>query len=109
MERNIYKVKDIVANVLLKDERAREDDFYLYAQVIFQLKPEYTNTSLSDFLYNAKRNKVTPFESVRRCRAKLQAENPDLRPSKIVQQHRAENEKIMKDFSLDFCQNLDIH
>ena len=88
-------------SVLKTDERAREDDFYLYGRVLDTISPKYSDMTISEFCNVAKVNRVTPFESVRRCRAKIQSEREDLKPSIEVQRARKENEKIMKSFALN--------
>lgn len=101
MERNIYKISDIVKQVLINDERARGDDFYLYGQVMSKIDSTFESMSAKFFFNNAKELKYIPFESVRRSRQKIQSENNELKPNKSIVNARKTNEKIMKDYAIN--------
>ena len=93
MEKNfLYNTEAIVKNLLLEEVETRKDDMYLYyrycrkvlgcekLKTIEQVM-EFNNLFIDMFLSaNIRRSKnVRTFESVRRCRQKLQAMHPNLR------------------------------
>ena len=51
-----------------------------------------------DVMLNLKELGLPCFETVRRTRAKIQAENPELKPSKEIQDFRAELEEEFRDY-----------
>ena len=73
----IKDTENIVYEVLSKNKRARKDDFVLYGAVIKRQGVDL-NQSLMEFLAYAKANKMPSFETVSRCRRKLQAEDNSL-------------------------------
>lgn len=73
----LRETENIVYEVLSKNKRARKDDFILYGAVIKQ-QGVNLNQSLMEFLAYAKERKMPSFETVSRCRRKLQAQNEDL-------------------------------
>ncbi len=99
MERNIYKISDVVKQVLIDDERARGDDFYLYGQVMSRIDSTFESMSAKFFFNNAKELKYVPFESVRRSRQKIQAEYDILKPNENITNAREANEKVMRDYA----------
>ncbi len=99
MERNIYKISNVVKQVLTDDERARGDDFYLYGRVMSKIDSTFESMSAKFFFNNAKELKYIPFESVRRSRQKIQAENEELKPSESIVSARKRNEEVMKDYA----------
>lgn len=88
--RDLYRIADIVEEILTTSEDARRDDNILYFKVCEKLNSGVLDTKLGDFLLTVDSFDLPRFESVGRARRKLQAENPKLRPSKEVQQKRFE-------------------
>ena len=90
----LNKLETIVKTILEKEEEARADDMYLY--YLFCTKYGFLTDSAFARVFKDKeyRNNVglSVFESVSRCRRKLQADNKNLRPSEKVQQARSEKE-----------------
>ena len=75
------KLEIIIKEILTKNKLAREDDNLLYIEVIYKCNPSYVNVNfLYTFTY-AKYLGLPAFESVSRCRRKIQAENEDLKGS----------------------------
>lgn len=96
-------VKSLVKEILTEDTRARNSDSYLYLKVldVFSVKKhiDVNNIPVKDFLLNMSAWGFPPFETVRRSRQQLQHELSELSASEEVQEARAENEAVFKDFS----------
>ncbi len=82
--RELYKLEDIVKEMLEKDYRAREDDAYLIFLVVQKMHPDMAGTTFANVMFNAKKNKIN-FESIRRCRQKVQATHPELKNKEIAE------------------------
>lgn len=74
----LYKITNIVKEILETDELARRDDSYLMLKVLERTHPKEVGKKFSEVMLNAKRNKIN-FESIRRCRQKVQEKNPELK------------------------------
>ena len=109
---SLYKTEDIVKDLLLEDIKTRKDDMYLYYRFCKRVLKcenlhtkeqimEFNNLFIELFLSAAvrKAKNIRTFESVRRCRQKLQAMHPELRHKK-TELKRAEAEKHYKDYAL---------
>ena len=73
----INYLEDYVFEILRNDELSRRDDCYLILKVIEKLYPYEIGNK-----FNAK-NKGISFESITRCRRKLQKKYPELKDEKI--------------------------
>ena len=86
----LNKLEPIIQTILENEEEARADDMYLY--YLFCTKYGFLSDSSFARIFKDKeyRNNVglSVFESVSRCRRKLQADNEKLRPSEKVQKAR---------------------
>ena len=100
---NLQNTKAIVASILADDEQARNSDSYLYLRVIRILGREkdfnINHITVADFLLNMSQWGFPPFESVRRTRQKVQAECPWLAACPKVEEGRAENEEVYREFA----------
>ena len=81
--KDLIKLSDLVKEILEKDELAREDDCYLMLKVIEKTHPEETGKTFAEVMLNAKKNKIN-FESIRRCRQKVQEKYPHLKNKKVA-------------------------
>lgn len=70
---------------------AREDDCYLILQVITKLYPNEICKMFTTVMFNAKRKGIS-FESITRCRRKIQEKNPELR-DEVTAKKRDEKQK----------------
>lgn len=100
----LKQLKDIVIETLKQGEIFRENDDELYFAVCVKVNSRINNRLLSEmtvgeFFTNRKRYGLPTFESVSRCRRKAQEEQPELRPSKKVQEARRMQEEKFYDFS----------
>lgn len=76
--KDLYKLEDIIKDILEKDYMARSDDAYLIFRVVQVTHPQMAGTTFAEVMLNAKKNKLN-FESIRRCRQKIQAKYPELK------------------------------
>lgn len=95
---NLKKLEPVVLKALEEDEAARKNDFILYACVLKKLGLNL-KMSLETFLYLAKGwLKAPPFESVTRCRRKIQKDRPELQDVKTAFA-REEQEEVYKEYN----------
>lgn len=94
----IKNTEKVVLTVLERNKRAREDDFILYGGVLKEMGINL-QTSLYEFLANAKTNKVPTFETVTRCRRHIQELKQELRKGKIAVK-RQDREEDFKRYNL---------
>lgn len=93
----IIKLYDLVKKLLQEKEELRGDDDLLYLTVIRIVHPYWNNgrittdienATIGEFFTSRKSAKLPTFESVTRCRRKVQEEIPDLKPCKKIQEAR---------------------
>ena len=72
------KVTEIIYDLLVNDKVALADDIYLYGKVIKALVSGLLDKSFGDVLINYFNNGFIHFETVRRTRAAIQSEHPEL-------------------------------
>ena len=104
----IIKLYDLVKKLLQEKEELRGDDDLLYLSVIRIVHPYWNNGRITSSIENAiigefftsrKAAKLPTFESVTRCRRKVQEERPDLKPCEKIQEAREEQEEKFYNFS----------
>lgn len=100
--KDLYKLEDIIKEILEKDYRARKDDAYLIFLVIQRTHPYMAGTTFANVMFNAKSNKIN-FESIRRCRQKVQAKHPELKDEKTANA-RYEEQSEYERYAVD-CMN----
>lgn len=96
---NLRKIADIVKDILEKDDLARTDDCYLMLKVLEKTHPQEVGKAFAEVMLNAKRNKIN-FESIRRCRQKVQEKYPELRDIDTAEK-RAEEIGEYRKFALE--------
>lgn len=74
----LIKLEKVVKKILEDDELARKDDYYLILQVISKLYPHEIGKKFETVMFGAK-SKGISFESITRCRRKLQEKHPQLK------------------------------
>lgn len=106
MELNI--LKDLVTALLQENEKLRGNDDLLYLSVIQNIHPYWNNGSITtniqnitigEFFTSRKSLNLPTFESVTRCRRKVQEESPALKPCEAIQKGREKQEEKFYDFS----------
>lgn len=100
---NLTKLSELVHDVLMKNERARNSDTYLYYIVCNEKLKEnghdISKITLADALLKREALGLPLSESVRRSRQKIQHDNPELAASKAVEAIRSENEKEYRKYA----------
>ena len=98
----IIKLYDLVKKLLQEKEELRGDDDLLYLTVIRIVHPYWNNgrittdienATIGEFFTSRKSAKLPTFESVTRCRRKVQEERPELKPCKKIQEARTKREE----------------
>lgn len=89
--------KKLVENLLREYPALRGNDDVLYLEVLRKTQPSWNsgrittnieNMPIGEFFTERKNMKLPSFESVRRSRAKIMKEHPELRPCEKVQKGR---------------------
>ena len=90
------KVGETIYDLLVRDKVARTDDIYLYKMVVKTLTPNLLNRSFSDVLSNHFDNGFIHFETVRRTRAAIQSEHPELVDETTYKKRKKFQERYIK-------------
>lgn len=98
MSSDLYKLKDIVIDILNAEPETRDSDLYLYLKVVEKLAPECIDMSFKQAVLSGK---LPSTESVRRARQKAMANFPGLKPSDQVQGYRKVEEHKFFSFATD--------
>ena len=99
MKKEFKQVKNVVKTILTEYTQTRNSDNLLYLIVIETIGKGNIEKPISEILLNLEELGLPCFETVRRTRQKLQAENPDLQACDIVQDFRtAREEEFRKEF-----------
>ena len=70
-------ITEIVRKVLTEHKDARDSDFRAIGWVIKATRPDAMNMTFADVLWKYKDLNLPSFETIRRTRQKLQADNPE--------------------------------
>lgn len=79
----VNQLEPLVLKALLSDDRCKKDDFILYLSVVEQMGVD-TNITIHSVLKNHNLFKLPSFESVSRCRRKLQERDVSLKSDEAV-------------------------
>ena len=99
--KRLYKVEEIVKGILEEDEETRGDDFLLINEVYKKINPEVEDMSFAEVMTKHKSLRLPYFETVRRTRQKLQADNEELRPPQEVQDARLNETTEYIEYAID--------
>ncbi len=91
---NILSAKDTVETLLIKHPHLRDDDNKLIANIWYHESKNMGITELYVFLNAMAQSKFYSPESIRRIRAKLQEERPELRGELYEKRHGLQREVI---------------
>ena len=91
----LRNVEKIVEGILRESELAREDDCYLILEVIRELYPFEVGKTFAQVMFSAK-SKGISFESITRCRRKLQKKYPELKNNKVAEIRDKEQEEYIE-------------
>ena len=92
----VSKYENIVHSILLDKVATRSDDKLLYYWV---LSEEGFNVNVSLYRYLLNGDNFPNYDSITRCRRKLQAKYPELRPAKNEQIRREEAEQDFRAYA----------
>ena len=104
----IIKLYDLVKKLLQEKEELRGNDDLLYLTVIKIVHPYWNNghittnvenMTIGEFFTYRKNADIPTFESVSRCRRKVQEEKPDMKPCKKIQEARTKQEEEFYNWS----------
>lgn len=98
MSKKLEDTKRYVHIALQNNKMARENDHMLYIEVVYLINPELLRGDFLETFKNQKQLGLPSFETVSRCRRKLQAEYEDLRADWEVQAARYENQVEFTDY-----------
>lgn len=102
---NLYSLSQIVREVLKQDERARNNDSFLYFRVIGIVGGikgvDVYHMPVARFLLNIKEMGIPQFESVRKTRQKIQHNDPELAACKAVSELRQGKEREFREYARD--------
>lgn len=102
---NPYTIEKVVLEILKANEEARNDDMKLYLLVCeaVNLYPtcdrDIGSFSFSSVMNHYRELRLPHFESVRRSRAKIQAEIPELAGDRSCRQRRKELEILYRNYA----------
>lgn len=95
----ISNTQILVKRLLTECPETRNSDMILYIKVVEKLNSACNSMAFESVLRNLKELGLPCFETVRRTRAKIQSEYPELKGCKAVQEGRAENEEIFEEYA----------
>ena len=97
---NLKTVSELVKLILERNPECRNSDNLLYCQVIQTIESRLdfriTQMPVQWFLQNMNHYGCPKFETVRRARQKVQADNPHLRACESVEAARMHNESVVR-------------
>lgn len=85
---------EYVEKALKEHECTRDDDHKLFVWVVYYIKPELLEESFRNAFFYASTNGMPSYESISRCRRKLQEKHPSLRGKTWEKRHEKENDYI---------------
>lgn len=94
----LYKLEDMVREILEENERARDDDRELTLRVHVRYYGINPYAPYCDVMWN---DKIPSQESIGRCRRKIQETDLDLRGSKRKEKIRMEEQEVYIDYALN--------
>ena len=99
-DNEVRKTGELVKAMMEQDPKTREDDFYLYGQVL-KVYGFSTRCHLATIFRSIRQKKVPPFETVSRARRRTQELYPELRAPESVSDARTEIAAKYVDFIQD--------
>lgn len=97
--KELATVKDIVFDLLTKQEETRNSDMVLYVKVCAKVNKDALSKPFWHVMMHLKDYNLPNFETVRRARQKIQEDNPELAGNPDVEAHRIVNEQAFREFA----------
>ena len=95
----IQKTNNLVKDILIESEAARNSDMFLYLKVCERVSPEALQQPFHVVISSLKNLNLPPFETVRRTRQKIQADFPELASCKRVEKMKAVKEEAFREYA----------
>ena len=100
---DLKAISSIVKSILSQDKDSRNDDNLLYLRVLQHISSrkgiDIQSMTVPAFLMGMKRCGLPGFETVRRSRQKVQADNPELAGSEAVRRKPSQQETVYREFA----------
>ena len=97
--KELKTTSEIVKTILEQNPQSRNSDDFLYIKVCEKVNDISINLPFKQVMANRKLYGLPPFESVRRCRQKIQATHPELSGDSNVEAQRMLNEETFRDYA----------
>lgn len=98
----LVKIEPIVKEVLEQYEDSRNDNFVLIYRVYKEINEDLVLRELFfEVMMNHKEYGLPSFEGITRARRKLMNEYPNLKPMKVVQKARKEEEVVYREYAME--------
>lgn len=101
---SLKKIEEVVTATLTVFPETRNSDNILYDYVVRSYNPEVLSKSLSDFLRYFTDYNIPRFESVARCRRRVQEKYPELKGNEDVRAWRKENDSKFRNYAKEINQ-----
>lgn len=97
----IYYIHDLVEEALKNDPHTRDDDSLLYIKVCSRMNPITLKMDFETVMKHRADFGIPSFETVGRCRRRIQENNPHLRASEKATNGRYKRWKEVMDYVSD--------
>ena len=101
--KGLKKTTDLVHEILINNEAARDSDNELYCKVLEyygkRLNVDFSRVSVTSFFRSLRNTAIPSIETVGRCRRKLQEQHAELGASDFVTCERMEREAEFRDYA----------
>lgn len=94
----LNKLENLVIKILREDKESRNSDNRLYVTVIDSIVANGSSMSVKDLFLNSKKLGIPPYESVSRCRRRVQSDYPELRGNDDIVNARRRKETEFEDY-----------
>lgn len=101
VENKLQKLEDVVKGVMVDKPYTRNDDFRLIAEVYYAILGNRAKKQFFYELLHSHDSTTPPFESITRCRRKLQAMYPELAADTDVRIKRVNETATYIEYALD--------
>lgn len=91
---SLNTIKDTIYTIMVKYPATRDSDELLYLKVCEYYNPTVLNKSFKQVFVNRLFNGIPSFETVRRCRTKVQSEHEELHSTLEVKQKRQKARRV---------------
>lgn len=98
--KEFIRLEDEVKQILIDNPATRNDDMLLY--IMYASKKDINDRNFVCCFYNKKVRQsfnISPFETVSRCRRKIQAQCPELASERAIKKAKKQLEQDFKDYA----------